>query len=315
MIRKLAGIIVLSFANVALFFMLLMMLAACAGSPAQDGDLTPQQYAYENFRGRTLDDICSQPRRTSLKGCLANYNSSNSSSFCQMSVQAFQLDMDRRGLPHNCCQARQECSRAENQTIEVYNIDTLRVTTEKTRDSICVSGNVYKIILEGTINPDSSFAVEKLLRQSPHCRNMRGDVVVATTVQLESGGGYLVDGYKLGRSLRRSGATTIIENQEGCASSCAVAFLGGKKRIVADTGAIMFHAPYFSGKNAYGEKLIDCDIPKADLQVLNDYYVEMVGKDAGDRIYERTMWYCSSEDGWVVTGGSGAELYDIATEK
>ena len=27
------------------------------------------------------------------------------------------------------------------------------------------------------------------------------------------------------------------------------------------------------------------------------------------------MWYCSAEDGWVVQGGSAAELFGIATEK
>jgi hypothetical protein len=27
------------------------------------------------------------------------------------------------------------------------------------------------------------------------------------------------------------------------------------------------------------------------------------------------MWYCSAEDGWVVTGGGAAELYGIATER
>ncbi|MDO8864128.1 hypothetical protein Q6D67_20790 [Haliea sp. E1-2-M8] len=198
---------------------------------------------------------------------------------------------------------------------EVYNIDTLRVTTEKMKTDICASGAIHKIILEGTISPDSSFAMGKLLQRSPHCRNSRGQVIVATTVQLKSGGGYLVDGYKLGRSLRESGATTLIENQTGCASSCAVAFLGGKKRVVEDAGSVMFHAPYFSGKNSYGEKVIDCDIPEPDLQILNDYYSEMVGKEAGDRLYDRTMWYCSAEDGWVVSGGSAAELFDIATEK
>jgi hypothetical protein len=77
----------------------------------------------------------------------------------------------------------------------------------------------------------------------------------------------------------------------------------------------MFHAPYYSGQNAYGKKVIDCEIPKAELAKMNDYYLEMVGKEAGDRLFERTMWYCSAEDGWVITGGSAAELFDISTQR
>ena len=43
--------------------------------------------------------------------------------------------------------------------------------------------------------------------------------------------------------------------------------------------------------------------------------LEMMSDEVGDRLFERTMWYCSAEDGWVVKGGSAAELSGIATEK
>jgi len=46
-----------------------------------------------------------------------------------------------------------------------------------------------------------------------------------------------------------------------------------------------------------------------------NFYVAMTDKEVGERLFERTLWYCSAEDGWVVTGGSAAELYGIATEK
>ena len=38
-------------------------------------------------------------------------------------------------------------------------------------------------------------------------------------------------------------------------------------------GQIMFHAPYFSGKNEYGEKDIDCDVGEESLAELKDYYI------------------------------------------
>ena len=119
----------------------------------------------------------------------------------------------------------------------------------------------------------------------------------------------------MGRIFRERDVTTVVESGEACASSCAVAFLGGKKRIVEDDGVIMYHAPYFSGENAYGKRDIDCDVGEEALAELNAYYREMTDAETGDRLFERTMWYCSAEDGWVVTGGSAAELFGIATEK
>lgn len=153
---------------------------------------------------------------------------------------------------------------AINTIVEVYNIDTLRITTKSIDTESCASGGVYEISLDGAIGPDSSFAMEKLLQRSPHCRNARGDVTVATKVLLNSSGGFLLDGYVLGRTLRKAEVTTLIEDKASCASSCAVAFLGGKRRIVGNTGTIIFHAPYASGRNAYGKQVIDCDVPQSD---------------------------------------------------
>jgi hypothetical protein len=107
----------------------------------------------------------------------------------------------------------------------------------------------------------------------------------------------------------------IIDANAVCASSCAVAFLGGNIRVISDTGKIVFHSPYFDGKNEYGARDIDCAVGEEALAKLNRYYTDMVGEETGDRLFERTMWYCSADDGWVVTGGSAAELYGIATEK
>lgn len=121
------------------------------------------------------------------------------------------------------------------------------------------------------------------------------------------------DGYKLGNTLRQQGVTVVVENQKSCASSCAVAFLGGAKRIIEDEGQIMFHAPYFSGRNELGARDIDCDVGEQALAELKNYYISMTDMETGDRLFERTMWYCSANDGWVVTGGAAAELYGIAT--
>lgn len=304
----------MSIANTLFIIFFSFIFVGCSGSPARVSSQTPQELREDELVGMTPGDLCKRMIRVEKRVVGGSGSSITQEDWEGKNWKATKLELVHQGYDARYCKDP-ERYKVPNVDQEVYNIDTLRVTTQKLKTAICASGGIHKIILEGTISPDSSFAMEKLLKRSPHCRNNRGQVIVATTVQLESGGGYLVDGYKLGRSLRKAGATTVIENQQGCASSCAVAFLGGKKRVVEDTGAIMFHAPYFSGKNAYGVKIIDCDIPEPDLKILNNYYAEMVGKEAGDRLYERTIWYCSAEDGWVVTGGSAAELYDIATEK
>jgi len=285
---------------------LAVTIAGFAGSHARAAKIIYQP-------GKTPTQICARMVEVRNSPYVSGFSSQLEAE--QAYLEATELELQRQGYSPRYCENPQKYEAVAKADQEVYNIDTLRVTTASLKTDICASGGVHIIFLEGTISPDSSFAIEKLLKRSPHCRNKSGEIIVATTVQLESDGGYLDDGYKLGKSIRKAGATALIENETWCASSCAVAFLGGKTRVVEDTGAIMFHAPYYSGQNAYGKKVIDCEIPKAELAEMNDYYLEMVGKEAGDRLFERTMWYCSAEDGWVVTGGSAAELFDISTQR
>jgi hypothetical protein len=76
-----------------------------------------------------------------------------------------------------------------------------------------------------------------------------------------------------------------------------VAFLGGKERFVRSQGTIVFHALYFNGENVYGKRDISCYVGEKALAELRTYYREMTDAETGDRLFERTMWYCSAEDG------------------
>jgi len=202
-----------------------------------------------------------------------------------------------------------------NASAETYYIDDLVIeTSSNTYSSSCISGAKHSILVTGSIGPDSTFAVGKLIDQREPCTDVSGEVISPIEVTLESGGGYLEDGYKLGKVFRDRGVTTIIPDDKMCASSCAVAFLGGKKRLVADKGSILFHAPYLKQMQLEGKQRITCDLPKEELQALNDYYSSMTSVEVGDRLYERTMWYCSAENGWTIKGAAAAELYGIATE-
>ena len=196
---------------------------------------------------------------------------------------------------------------------ETYFIDDLIITTIDSQSSMCVSGGIHAIVITGAIGPDSTFATEKLLSQRKPCTSTNGEIVVPIKVNLESAGGYLKDGYKLGRLFRAQGVRTVIEDNKLCASSCAVAFLGGTERLVGSKGSILFHAPYKELMEAEGRTKISCELPKELLKLLNKYYQDMTDIDVGDRLFDRTMWYCSSEHGWTIKGGAAAELYGIAT--
>lgn len=197
----------------------------------------------------------------------------------------------------------------------VYNIDTVRITEFKSKNSrICKVGRETKLLIEGVIGPDTSFALRRLLGRIPKCTSAEGLELVPVTISLRSAGGFLNDGYKMAEALREFKTKTIIEDENVCASSCAVAFLGGDTRVVEESGIIMFHAPYFEGRNEYGRKDIDCDVGEDALAELNSFYESMTDREIADLLFDRTLWYCSADDGWVVTGGAAAELYGIATE-
>ena len=77
---------------------------------------------------------------------------------------------------------------------------------------------------------------------------------------------------------------------------------------------IMFHSPYLPGLNAQGDRIANCDISSEMTTRLLEYYQEMTSPEQGERLMNRTMSYCSAEDGWVLRGSAAAELFGVATE-
>lgn len=198
-------------------------------------------------------------------------------------------------------------------SVTEYNIDRLKITTEsKITDTSCYVGTTHKITLEGAIGPDSSFAISKLLSQLDPCLSANGLIMKSPTVSLKSQGGLLEHGYLLGNTLRDYGVTVIIESGEMCASSCAVAFLGGTKRIIETGGEILFHAPYKSDRNSFSSRRIDCRVGEEALEKLKTYYETITDPETGKRLFDRTMQYCSADDGWILRGGASALLFGVA---
>jgi len=63
-------------------------------------------------------------------------------------------------------------------------------------------------------------------------------------VVLESPGGNLYAGIEIGRAIHLKGFATLVPDGVRCASACALAWLGGRPRVMGETGQVGFHAAY-----------------------------------------------------------------------
>ena len=208
-------------------------------------------------------------------------------------------------------------SQANDAVTEDYYIDNLHIRLHVLApDAECFSGGRHHFYLQGAIGPDSSFSIGELMKRFEPCKDRTGNVIHRNIVTMSSGGGLLDDGYKLGRIFREFDVSVRVKSKDVCASSCAVAFLGGTSRVVEDEANLLFHAPYLSGELvAGGAGAINCNVGEEALGTLGAYYAEMTNQDVGERLLDRTLSYCSSSDGWLIAGGAAAELYGIATQR
>jgi hypothetical protein len=63
-------------------------------------------------------------------------------------------------------------------------------------------------------------------------------------VVFKSPGGALVEGMQIGSLIRMRNFTTLVDDNSYCASACALAWLGGTKRLMTATAKVGFHAGY-----------------------------------------------------------------------
>lgn len=164
------------------------------------------------------------------------------------------------------------------------------------------------IEMSGPINPDTPFIIERLINRiedSPNrCKTPDGRNFLIK-VYLNSGGGFMKDGYALGNLFRDKRVDAIIASTAECFSSCATAFLGGYSRAMAKGGKLMFHAPY-SYNTSY-----DISCSSRDTKLL-DYMKEMLNETDGTFLYKRTMSYCSQSSGWSLNRDA-AEIFGLLT--
>ena len=191
----------------------------------------------------------------------------------------------------------------------VRNIKINNLTvTESISSNTCKTGTHYNLSLNGEINEDASLVIEKLLSEQLNnkCINKDGKWIVAS-VYLNSNGGYLSDGFKLGEIFSKYRVSTRIGNDDTCMSSCATAFLGGKWRSMYKGSKLMVHAPY----KYVSSQTIECSSNSAALK-LKKYYISKIGKKDGEILFDRTMKYCGTSEGWFINKDA-ARIFNITT--
>ncbi|HQC94701.1 MAG TPA: hypothetical protein PK306_03205 [Aquabacterium sp.] len=213
---------------------------------------------------------------------------------------------------HPCAQATTNAGNGANagnpriRVISELKINALRVRQVRVQHAQCKSGWYDHLELVGPIGPDSSEVVDRVLEKLPRCGHKNSPDSFAPIVYLVSGGGELEHGYKLGHTLRKYGAQTIVPPREVCASACAVAFLGGQYRTIDTEGQLLFHSPYLKTGDA-----VYC--PGKDQMVgLRQYFVQYLGAKDGQFLFERTMTFCSQRAGWAINSDA-ARLFGITT--
>jgi len=197
--------------------------------------------------------------------------------------------------------------------VQKYSIDGLDIERTTHLWFPCANGEKVTFRLDGVIGEDSSFAMAKLIAETNECADTKGNVITPISVELASGGGYLKHGYMLGETFRQHGVVSVIADGDLCASSCAVAFLGAPYRTVAKNGTILFHTPYHLSQNKIGKAEIDCGVPEESLEEMLEYYKKQLGEASGERLFKRTMKYCSVENGWTLKGPDSAFLFEVSS--
>ncbi|WP_062013069.1 hypothetical protein [Aureimonas sp. AU4] len=101
---------------------------------------------------------------------------------------------------------------------------------------------------------------------------------LSVTVALDSPGGNLMEGMRLGMAIREAGVPTLVRQGETCASACAVAFLGGEASGVTsdavsrnlEPGALLGYHGFFTG----GDQVRVVDETLSEARVINAILIE-----------------------------------------
>ena len=184
----------------------------------------------------------------------------------------------------------------------------------------CDKGNLEILEFFGPFNSFTTKSAEKILSKVQTCTI--GPDSNIPVVHLSSGGGNLLSGMAVGRLIKKYGFRTYIPNGAMCASSCGIAFFGGKFRSMGFKSTLLLHAPYLEKdlppNLKYTLKLLEMENEGitcvTEMPELKDYFVEMLGEESGIFLYAQTMEFCDTSNGWVFNN-EAAELYEIVNDQ
>lgn len=178
-------------------------------------------------------------------------------------------------------------------------ISNLRIRQVRLKDNDCQYGYRDVLELDGMINKDTVLILDKLLDEIKEICHY------SVQVTLNSGGGYIINGIEVGRIFRKYGVQTLLMEGQKCQSSCSTAFFGGLYRLMQNNSELMMHAPYINT----GYFSISCS-SEVEANELKVFYIDMLGVEIGNLLFERTMSYCSTNDGWTLNKDA-AELIGL----
>ena len=184
----------------------------------------------------------------------------------------------------------------------------------------CDKGNQEILEFSGPFNSFTTKSIEKMLSKVQTCTiGLDSNIPV---IHLSSGGGDLLSGMEVGRLIKKYGFRTYIPNEAMCASSCGIAFFGGKFRSMGFKSSLLLHAPYLeknlTPNQKYALKLLEMENVGItcinEMPELKDYFLEMLGEENGTFLYAQTMEFCDTSNGWVFND-EAAELYEIVNHQ
>lgn len=211
------------------------------------------------------------------------------------------------GTPrHNILGANYGWDTEKVTVISDIEINSLRIRQVRMKHDQCKSGFINHLELSGPIGPDASEVVDRILAGVPICEDKLNGRRFSSAVFLNSNGGLLKDGYRLGQTFRKFSVQTVVANKQFCASSCAIAFIGGKYRGIYGDGRLSFHSPYWKSGAS-----ISCP-SREEAKDLNDYYASFLESKDSQFLFERTMAFCSKSEGWMINSDA-AKLFGITT--
>ena len=167
------------------------------------------------------------------------------------------------------------------------------------------SPNLNAVLATGTVSADDADRLDRFLSHQPRKRN--------TAIYLNSPGGSLGGGIRLGEYFKQKRIKTVVEGNEMCASACALAFLGGtdakgnRWMSSTTTSRLGFHA----FRNSDGSRYDDTNDTQRTVGAVLQYG-KMV--DAPMEIFVRNFQTPSDDMYWFSTNellGLGVKVWDM----